>query len=322
MKRLRLSIDAEESYIENLEELAIDAVEDYHDKYDEELPIKFGEEQRIVEDREEATREDVEGFVEELSDFYDDLLGTDSSAYQSSLKDSTIYNPSLLESVTQYPRQTTGQVSAAGCATVSLFVGDPILSPLVGLGSFMALSRYESHREGSYHQWDGYINVSQSQQPFSKTYRTLGAELYHAIQHREGSPTDSNEFLKEGSERASHIKAIKDYADRHEDEGFEKFYDAARAGVLVRGTSQLKKYAEDSLMELSIFSREDEIETHLTEEESSIYRNPLLGRCGSKEYDIGAAALFLAEDEQGEEIYEEVFRGDYSSLPDWMDSKV
>lgn len=153
------------------------------------------------------------------------------------------------------------------------------------------------------------INISPDAEPAEYALPTAVAEMTHAYQEMRNSPTFDHPLYEEGMDVGTQIaigdRMQEDWMD-DDDIAFRRTYTLVNA---VRATHDDDEDG-DWYEEIGIDPDEAEAITDSYERHSSPFRD----RDAAV---IGGAALDVAADRHGDEIYAEVFQGDYDRMPDW-----
>lgn len=289
--------------LETLEQQAHEAV-DRFEQYDEDLPVRRQQVSEILEEGETATETQVHSFLDQNIDFYDEILDKDSEELRDQFHRNTRYNPSNSQIVRDIASPSNAALTAlAGPVMwkIAESSGFPELALPVTAGSLAVLNFKASELSSDqvYMRGDKTIGVGKDRKTEPEAFKTAASELFHAYQDEYNSPTWTDSFMREGLERAISTKAL------HETE-FQKQADAYDAHILVNGYAKAAEIAgEEHELEL-----EEETEEQLQEAMDS---------AETLEYNLPAALIYAAEEEDGEEVYGQLFDGDYSAVQPDLD---
>lgn len=196
----------DDEFFEHLQSLCADAIVTYREEYPDTRSLI----EQSYEDTGERLENDAELYecFAELTRFYDDLFGVDSTPYREMWREHIVYDCTLRDRFTQLTSNLPASLS------------------LVDIG-------------GRYSSRTGYIGVSPNRRPPAAVYGTLTSEVAHAYQHRFDSPTGTHPYLLEGLEQAVSTRAIAHLGATHEGlvhSATRKYAQTLLGGVLAHGT--------------------------------------------------------------------------------------
>lgn len=284
---------------ENLERAAVETVEEYRSEHGE-IPVERQDVKELLEDGEDASREEVERFLDEQVDFYDELLEVDSSGLREKFQEDLRYDPSRREVAGGMLQPVNLAFTATGFpvgAALTTAVGPPEMAiPVSAVGTLIASYKLsEESSEGFYMPFNDTIGAGKEERPAPAAYKTLASELFHAYQIEHGSGTWSHPYLREGLERAASLKALQE--TEH-----ERAADALEAHVLVNGWGQLA----------DLLDEEHGLELEPGEQEAL---DENIGDDGNMEYNVAASLVHAQEPD----VYSRLFHGDYTPLEEELE---
>ena len=284
--------------LETLERQASEAVNRF-EQYDEDLPVRRQQVSEILDEGETASEAQVHSFLDQNIDFYDEILDKDSEELRDQFHRNTRYNPSNSQIVRDIASPSNAALTAlTGPAMwkITESSGFPELALPVTAGSLAVLNFKASELSSDqvYMRGDKTIGIGKDRKTEPEAFKTAASELFHAYQDEYNSPTWTDSFMREGMERAISTRALQQTE-------FDKQADAYQAHILVNGYAKAADITgEDHELEL-----DDETEDQLQEAMDS---------AETLEYNLPAALIYAAEEEDGEEVYSQLFDGDYSSV--------
>lgn len=286
-----------EEFLDPMEALCREETDAHREKYGQ-LPL--GNSLTRI-DGGKASREDVEAATDELCDFYDNLLGINSSNIREELKQNIVYNSKPGELAKKFSRRLHSKPLKEKEPGGKVFPGTSTM--------FYGLKEFQSGRlNGTYSNGLKAIGVSKDRISKGQAYDTLAAELFHALQYSSGSWTkDSNTFC-EGLERAVRVKALEHLHEKRYDgiDGWKLKHEVLKRQTLLTGYTQLKRDAENMFTTKNHFSND-----WLTEDEiESLVKYSIENSKECREYNIGASVMMTFEEKLGETVYSEAFHGE------------
>lgn len=145
------------------------------------------------------------------------------------------------------------------------------------------------------------IVISPDKMPEKRAYKTFSSEIFHLHQHR-SSETWNDRLLREGLERSASLRQLRE----KNGEDWEDLTHSLSTYSLINGYANILKLEG----ELEAYRLEN---IGLSEQEAKEF----VERSGCTSdilYDVGAALIFSAEEDYGDQIYRDVFNGDYENL--------
>lgn len=270
----------------------------------------------------EASREEVYEAADELMDFYDELLGQDTTDVRDEFKDDIMYDMSMRELLVPEANMQTAKIFGSGLVLPALVAAiEPSAAGEALLGSAAVCERFnvkakKHNADGHYSHFSGNIGVNEDRLPERQAYDTLASEMVHKYQHFFDSDTwmsmnrdEDIDPVADGFERAVKIKALENFAETEfKDLNWKELHDMRSASTAVNGYAQ-------ALSETGEVMESDLRELGLSDEKAS-EAVETVDSSSSRGYDLVAAALLAEENISGPQVYEDVFEGDFSSIPD------
>ena len=291
--------------VETLEEITQESVARYRDIYDEDVPATRDDIQNIMENGETAELEDLHRFLNDQTDFYDELLDTDYGELTQDIQERIRYQPSR----TQIARDTFNSMNGAFTLVstpltlaTTIAAGPANLAiPLTACGT--VISNYkvsELTNEGMYMPGKNLIGVSNDETSKPDAYKVLASELFHAYQYEEESETWHHPFLREGLERASSVKAL--------EQQYPEQAEAFKTYMLLTGSFQANQITDtDITTQLDLQEeKRKQLEKHAEKNKHN-------------EYNLPASIIYAAEQNKGEQIYGQLFNNDYNTMEEELD---
>lgn len=154
------------------------------------------------------------------------------------------------------------------------------------------------------------INISPDQEPAGFTYPTTVSEITHAYQDLRNSPSFQDPVYEEGLDVGAQLAV----GERNDDDPVWE-QDNSWRRLFVLGYAYAERASEEGieperLEEIGYTEQEAEEAVSVYEEHPSLRKDPNAV--------LGAAGLYVAAQEEGYDVYEDVFHGDYDSVPDWV----
>lgn len=308
-----MHVSGQEAPFPDLFESCQEQVETYREQYDERIPVTTHFVECAVVEYDDADDEDIDQYFDEITDVYDELLEVDSEEYRDRFRNRTTYDDSLLEAFHRSNHWKMMRNMGVWGAFLGLANGGtPEGSMMTAVGGAAGIGIAHGYmvlhgRNENYINSTELIGISSDPIPKPKAYSVLAAELFHAYQDTFKSDTRAIPMLEEGVERGVRIRTL---AEQTDEESMQKMYDAERSDVLVNAYATLcdeqDEPVEEQLREMGLTSAEADIVTDN------------IDNTMNREHNVGAAALQQAEEQHGDEIYENIFHGDRSQLPEWF----
>ena len=277
-------------------------------------------------DEGEVSKERVNEAADELMGFYDELLGEDSSELREEFKEDILYDMSIGEILRPRADKQTAAIFGSGLVAPAAFalIEPSMAGEALGL-SGLVCEAYNarstaSNAEAGYNPFSSKIGVSRGTLPERQAYDTLASELFHRYQHEFDSETwmdirrsEDVPPLTEGLERAVKIEALDYFADENfRDLDWGTLRDQRAASTAINGYAQ-------ALSETSGVEESDLVELGLTSEKASeALENVDSGE--NKGYDLVASSLRAQRNTSDPQVYEDVYKGDFSSIPGFATS--
>jgi len=289
--------------LETLEEQAQEAV-DRFDRYDEDLPVGRQQVSDIFDQGDTATEEQVHDFLDQNIDFYDEVLDKDSEELREQFHRNMRYNPDnsqIIRDIASPSNAALASIAGPAMWKTAESSGFPELALPLTAGSLAVLNFKASELSSDkvYMRGDKTIGIGKDRTAEADAFKTTASELFHAYQDEYDSPTWTDSFMREGMERALSTRAL-------QQKDFDKQADTYNAHILVNGYAKAADIAGEE-HELDI---REEAEEELQETMNS---------AEALEYNLPAAIIYAAEEENSEELYSQLFEGDYSSIQPDLD---
>lgn len=291
--------------LKNLEMMTEETLDNYRKLRSDDLPTSKEKVQEIMKKGEPANQEDIEKFLEEQTEFYDNLLDTDYGKLTDDLNERIRYESNRDQIIKDIPNPiNAGFTLLATPLTLgaTLLAGSPEFAiPISAAG--VTYSNYkvsEITNDRMFMPGSNVIGVSNDQTSKPDAYKILASELFHSYQFEENSDTWYDSFLREGLERASSIKALE---QRYPDKA-----DAFKTYVLLKGSFQANEIADKNIV--NGLDLDEQIADRLHSEAEDFKHT---------EYNLPASLIYAVEETEGEEIYGELFNGDYGSMEEELE---
>lgn len=321
-----------------LEDYAAAAVEDARELHDAPLPELVSRTTHDARefDEEPVSDEDFDTFLDDLFDELDELYGVESDdGVRQYMKKRTGYDWGKLEhakrtgrnsvlagsmawtagmiyddQITQHAIEAAQQeplvgLAGAGAIAAGVMAVDK-LTKRIGVGNFVHMPypiTNHKHRD---------INISPDAEPAAFVYPTTTSEMTHAYQDLWHSPSFEDAVYQEGMDVGAQLAV----GDRISDESqvWEKDNSWRRLFTLgyayASAASEGDELEPDALEEIGFTEDEAVAAVEAYDKHGSIAREEAAV--------LGGAGLYVAAQEEGYEVYEEVFNGDYDRVPDWV----
>ena len=317
-----------------LQEYATEAFEEAQSHTDDLVSFLDRTTHDLRDDADTMPEEDVDEFVAEMFDDLDDLFDVETDeGLRSYMQRRMGYDWSTAERVKRTGRASVlaGSMVGAGAYGIDQEAGqhaieavqqEPLLGA-VGIGAVAAGvaavdKLVQRIGAGNYvempypvisHSFRD-INISPDEEPASYTVPTAASEFTHAYQDILNSPSFEDPVYEEGLDLGTQLAITDRYEELIDDGAAQNAWRQAFTLGFAYGTVASEDGLDPAVYEdLGVSEEEAEDLVDMYEGHSSTKQGTAI---------MGAAGLYVAAEEGHDEIYGEVFKGDYSSVPDWV----